>query len=382
MRIDNLLLGSLKSQIASHELKPTTEFQAILENALMPITSKESESGSEEQTASLLDELYSAIMEALSPEIELNDRPLDRDLFFISTDIIDHVKAELHLSPTEDDADERELIDELLFIFQQLNIIDFREQQRLPVQEIAELVKMTKQIQPFEYHETTKLEQLNSELQKFVEKLKHAQSETRSTPFPGLLATVFMNRKDSLQPFIQTSQASQTNGADFPVSMQQPMTKIEQFVLHLGNRSNEQPLMNEFVKQFSNILAQSQFSQTRTSSRLFIKLYPEHLGTLNVELIQKDGAMIARMIASTSSAKELLDKQIHQLKQAFAHQNIPLDKVEITYNNQHDLQKYPNGQGQQEGKDGQANHQNEKDHEEGQANFSDTLNDLLFEMEV
>ncbi|MFK4998008.1 flagellar hook-length control protein FliK [Bacillus sp. N9] len=91
--------------------------------------------------------------------------------------------------------------------------------------------------------------------------------------------------------------------------------------------------------------------------------------------------MIARMIASTSSAKELLDAQIHQLKQAFAQQHIPLDKVEITYN-QNDYQKYLNGQGQQERKDGQANHQDENVSEDSQTNFSDTLNDLLFEVEV
>ncbi|MFK4998009.1 hypothetical protein ACI2OX_13130 [Bacillus sp. N9] len=270
--------------MVSNETKPTTDFQAILENALLPLTSKMSES--EEQTSSLLDELYSAITDALSPELEFSDRPLDRDLFIKMKDIINHVETELQLLPTEESADESEWMDELLYIFQQLNVIDLHEQQRLPVQKIAELVKMTKQVLPFEHHETAKLEQLNSELQKFVQTLKHAQLETRSSPFSDLLATVFMNRKDSIQPFIRPNH---TIGNELHATIQQPMTKIEQFVLHLGNRTNEQSLMNEFVQQFSNMIAQSHLSQTRTSSRLFIKLYPEHLGTLKVELIQKMG---------------------------------------------------------------------------------------------
>ncbi|MFP3499343.1 flagellar hook-length control protein FliK, partial [Pseudomonas sp. SIMBA_059] len=60
-----------------------------------------------------------------------------------------------------------------------------------------------------------------------------------------------------------------------------------------------------------------------------MKLYPENLGSIRIEIFQKDGVLSARLLASTSQAKELLDSQVHQLKTAFAQQNIQMDRIDI-----------------------------------------------------
>nr|WP_254178379.1 flagellar hook-length control protein FliK [Cytobacillus oceanisediminis] len=84
------------------------------------------------------------------------------------------------------------------------------------------------------------------------------------------------------------------------------------------------------MQQFENILSKSSFLKTGGTQKLFIKLNPEHLGALRIELIQKDSAMIARILTSTGSAKEILDSHINGLKQAFSSQNIQIERIEIS----------------------------------------------------
>lgn len=107
------------------------------------------------------------------------------------------------------------------------------------------------------------------------------------------------------------------------------MSKVEQYVLNTQNiKTNSDS--NSLVKSFENILSKAQFSNQNGIQKLLIKLNPEHLGSLRVELVQREGAMIARIIASSHGAKELLDGQLQGLKQAFIQQNIPVEKIELS----------------------------------------------------
>lgn len=162
----------------------------------------------------------------------------------------------------------------------------------------------------------------------------------------------------------------------------QPVTKTEQFILHMGDKQNYDSRTNELIREFSNILAKSQLSQTPGASRLLIRLYPEQLGSLRIELLQKDGMMMARIMASTNMAKNMLDSQLHSLKQVFIQQNIQVDKLEITVS-QHEQEKYLDQNPRDEGRSGEGNkekqYRNEKD---SSAEFSEELKNVLFEMEV
>lgn len=83
------------------------------------------------------------------------------------------------------------------------------------------------------------------------------------------------------------------------------------------------------VKQIESLLGRSQISNAQGTTKLLIKLYPEHLGSVRIELVHRDGMISARLLASTSHAKELLDSQIQQLKQAFVQQNIQLERIDV-----------------------------------------------------
>ena len=105
-------------------------------------------------------------------------------------------------------------------------------------------------------------------------------------------------------------------------------TKVETVSVTLPTEKPAQS--EELVKELQKAMNRAQFGQAGGANRLVIKLYPEHLGTIRIELIQKDGMLTARMLASTALGKEMLDSQSGQLKQGLMNQNIQVERLEIT----------------------------------------------------
>ncbi|MFD1928700.1 flagellar hook-length control protein FliK [Sporosarcina siberiensis] len=94
------------------------------------------------------------------------------------------------------------------------------------------------------------------------------------------------------------------------------------------NRNNAR---NEtLMKELQNILKRSNFGQAGGTNRLLVKLNPEHLGQVRIELIQINGIMTARILASTALGKEMLDSQLHQLKASFQQQNLQVDRIDVS----------------------------------------------------
>lgn len=84
-----------------------------------------------------------------------------------------------------------------------------------------------------------------------------------------------------------------------------------------------------FLREIQQIFKRANFGMVGGSNRLLIKLYPEHLGQIRIELIETNGVLTARMLASTALGKELLDSQMNQLRQAFLQQNLQIDRIEV-----------------------------------------------------
>ena len=109
----------------------------------------------------------------------------------------------------------------------------------------------------------------------------------------------------------------------------QQMSKLEQLTLMI-DKSNQPVSTEKLIQQFEQILSKSQLFKSGGTQRLFIKLNPEHLGMLKIELIQKDTGILAKIITTTGTAKDLLESQLQSLKAAFGLQNIQLDRIEIS----------------------------------------------------
>ncbi|MET1014794.1 MAG: flagellar hook-length control protein FliK [Paenisporosarcina sp.] len=131
------------------------------------------------------------------------------------------------------------------------------------------------------------------------------------------------------------------------------------------------------IKEFQALLNRSQFGKTGGMTKMLIKMYPEHLGTIRVELVQKDGIMTARMLANTALGKDMLDSQLHQLKSAFANANVQVDRIDVTQALQDSSKNDKQQQFGQSLKQQQHDQeQQEKDETPEQASFREFLMEL------
>ncbi len=132
----------------------------------------------------------------------------------------------------------------------------------------------------------------------------------------------------SLQGFhqVQMTKQSETSSNEM-VTPQTVQTKPDTFQVTLPTAK---PAQSEaLLKEIQAIINRAQISNAQGITRLTIKLYPENLGTIRIELVQNDGVLTARLLASTAHGREMLDSQAHQLKQAFMQQNIQVDRLDI-----------------------------------------------------
>lgn len=181
--------------------------------------------------------------------------------------------------------------------------------------------------------------------------------QKRFTQLARELNLASKNMSTEVASFVDQNSGLKTDGAAGTLGFLPQMTKAEQLVLTMS--SPERPVSaDQLMKQFESILSKSQFMNNGGTQKLFIKLFPEHLGSIRIELLQRDQTMMARIITSTGTAKETLEAQINGLKQAFAAQNLSVDRIEVTQQQQERFlskdseqqQRQPN-RGQQEKKD-------------------------------
>lgn len=151
-------------------------------------------------------------------------------------------------------------------------------------------------------------------------------------------------------------------------------TKVETVSMTLPTEKPAQS--EEFIKELQKVMNRVQFGQTNGANRLVIKLYPEQLGTIRIELVQKDGILTAKMLASTALGKEMLDSNSNHLRQSLVHQNIQLDKLEITQALQDTNRQERNQSFQESFKQQQEQHEQADEKLEEQSSFEEFLREM------
>ncbi len=82
-------------------------------------------------------------------------------------------------------------------------------------------------------------------------------------------------------------------------------------------------------------------------SNLEMRLHPESLGTLQVNVAAKDGAVTAHFVTQNETVKAVLESQMIQLKESFAEQGVKVDAVEVTVQTHQFEQNLEQGRGRQ-----------------------------------
>lgn len=157
------------------------------------------------------------------------------------------------------------------------------------------------------------------------------------------------------------------------------MSRTQQMAIHVGEQLTEEAEQHQFQRQFQEMMNRGVFRNLQNGlNQLSIKLYPEHLGRLDIQITQMNGIITARIMASTQVAKELIEGQLQNLRQAFVQQQLQVERIEVTQQDQGPLyQSSRDEQGKeqpnQRAKDRQDN-ENQEDHE----TFSELLEEFTF----
>ena len=75
---------------------------------------------------------------------------------------------------------------------------------------------------------------------------------------------------------------------------------------------------------------------------LEMQLHPESLGTLHIQITNREGAVTAQFIAQNESVKAALESQVMELKENLEQQGVKVEAVEVTIA-QYSLDRNPSG---------------------------------------
>ncbi|HEU5140231.1 MAG TPA: flagellar hook-length control protein FliK, partial [Bacillales bacterium] len=208
------------------------------------------------------------------------------------------------------------------------------------------------------------------------------QSQIHLGPTAGQLSGLTSDSKEMAASTFRRS-AMSMDKAGVPGQVQTfdsgPMHRLQQFVLHVrqnGGTSGQQ----QFVRDFQQILAQSKLTMFGGKQQLTLKLHPQHLGKLNIQLIHENGQLTARLVASTTAAKNLVEAHLPQLQGAFANQNLNVQKLQVLlpYAQPSTQQGYEQDSGYNEARDQhqEADSQSEEGDENTDTSFFEWLEHL------
>src|SRR5690625_927134 len=176
---------------------------------------------------------------------------------------------------------------------------------------------------------------------------------------------------------IKQSNEPQNNSFGELFSQQKTNTTIEQLNIHLGQDIQTSEQVNEqLLTQFEKVMSQSRFMQQLSGDKqLLLKLTPESLGTIRVELTEVGGEMLVKLTATSQMAKEALEANAKELRHMFAPQNIVIEKQELepTFVEQPPPQEEMHDNQNSQDKNQHQNQPGEQPTEEEKVRFEDVL---------
>ncbi|WP_100010956.1 flagellar hook-length control protein FliK [Lentibacillus sediminis] len=144
------------------------------------------------------------------------------------------------------------------------------------------------------------------------------------------------------------------------ISTNTPIGKLEQYVIHLQQTQNAPAPDKQLIEQFQNAVKSSRFLAGQNGmNQLQVAFRPENLGEMMVRLTQINGEMTVKIIVSSQAAKEMLEGNLHQLRNMFSPQQVVIEKEDVQFQ-----------QGNSLSKEEEAEQMNDRDQEQPQQSES------------
>ena len=229
------------------------------------------------------------------------------------------------------------------------------------------------------YQQQFTLDSLKQSLEAAVVQISNLVQPVQSNP----VNPIYMN---TIQQYIQPVQSEQKVEATAPTAQSNNESFFQQNaqsnsttrLVTVTLPANPASQAEALAKEIQNLINRSQLSNNQGTMKLMLKLFPENLGQIRIEIMQQNGVMTARLLATTAAGKELLDSNLNQLKATFVAQNIQMERIDVTQalqetdKNFRDQSFFSNFFKQQS--EEETNDENGLEEEEQQS-FSDLLNE-------
>lgn len=163
-----------------------------------------------------------------------------------------------------------------------------------------------------------------------------------------------------------------------------PMSKLEQFMIHI-NESQPLPSDKQLLEQFQAVLKSSAFlAKTNGMNQLSITLKPHNLGEMMVRLTEVDGEMTVKIIVNSHAAKNMLESNMHQLRNMFSPQQVVIEKQELALQQGQDVEREQKDQQLKDQEQSQSGHSNQDERENADTDddFAAQFHELLMNEKV
>lgn len=150
-----------------------------------------------------------------------------------------------------------------------------------------------------------------------------------------------------------------------------PMSKVEQYFIHVNPTQNTYSVDQQVIEQFEKIMNSSRFlSQPNGRMQLSIMLRPDHLGEMRINFTQINGEMIVKIAVHSGATRDLLERNLQQLRHVFSPHQVVIERQEITPGQTTDVSE----EQQEESLNEQESHTQERENNKKQ----DDSNDIDF----
>ncbi|WP_243296399.1 flagellar hook-length control protein FliK [Bacillus litorisediminis] len=422
MNVASIQTSVQLSQPASHPSKPgkTKEFAAFLQAATKESTNLHSETANDEPISqqdikdllvllslepgtdnkSILDWLNGSQDAALQLESFLfakeEDIPFELFAFLQNVtsmsrdDLLSFLSAQTRQMDMEQVTSFENWANIAGLIETSLSKSEVPNQATLKLLEILKAVELAGSRLSLPANEAAALEQLQQSLGKIRVNLNHFLNQSQKQPFYDRILETFrtinktgneqMSEKLSLsltekQAVISGMNETSTKTFEGNLSF---MTQIKQPIV-TNSQINAKPVtFEQFTEILSKLMQKGSFSDLNGTQKLLVKLHPEHLGSLRIELIRQDGVLTAKLLTSTQAAKELIESQLHGFRNALG-TSVQIDKIEVieNYTQQQERSFYNKEQQHQQSQHQQNQQKNNSQSETEQIQFHDVLFELI-----
>jgi flagellar hook-length control protein FliK len=213
-----------------------------------------------------------------------------------------------------------------LLLNQLVSMLSGEQQNPLSDKETKQLVQLIKLVElvgqktDTVFAQQTQLANLSDAVQKALATLQ-VQTTTTTTTSTVQSSTPFQ------QVLQQVTTVTTTESETSAPVIQQTTTQAKTVTVTLPA---EKPAQSEaLLREIQNVISRSQLSGQQGNLKLLLKLVPENLGQIRIEIMQKDGVLTARLLATSALGKELLDSNLNQLKASLGAQNIAMERIDI-----------------------------------------------------